>query len=90
MLEKTPGVSAHPFDRATKTATIDGRLRGTRFFSGLLLFYLVCGVGAVANVGMANWLFVRDSVWWIAGLAGAAVGAIWNYALSSSIVWRRK
>ena len=29
MLEKTPGVSAHPFDRATKTATIDGRLRGT-------------------------------------------------------------
>jgi len=29
MLEKTPGDSVHPFDRATKTTTIDGRLRGT-------------------------------------------------------------
>jgi len=67
----------------------DSQLKGLRFLQGLLLFYLVCGVGAVANVGMANWLFMRDPVWWIAGLAGAAVGAIWNYALSSSLVWRR-
>ncbi|MDF2115801.1 glycosyltransferase family 2 protein [Roseiarcaceae bacterium H3SJ34-1] len=67
----------------------DSQLKGVRFLQGLLLFYLVCGVGAVANVGMANWLFVRDPVWWIAGLAGAAVGAIWNYALSSSLVWKR-
>lgn len=29
MLEKTPGASAHPFDRATKTTIVDGRLRGT-------------------------------------------------------------
>jgi acyl-CoA thioesterase len=27
--EKTSGASAHPFDRATETMTIDGRLRGT-------------------------------------------------------------
>jgi dolichol-phosphate mannosyltransferase len=67
----------------------DSQLKGVRFLQGLLLFYLVCGVGAVANVGMANWLFMRDPVWWIAGLAGAAVGAIWNYALSSSLVWKR-
>jgi dolichol-phosphate mannosyltransferase len=67
----------------------DSQLKGVRFLQGLLLFYLVCGIGAVANVGMANWLFVRDPVWWMAGLAGAAVGAIWNYALSSRLVWRR-
>ena len=68
----------------------DSRLRGGAFISGLLLFYVVCGVGAVANVGMANWLFMREPTWWLAGIAGAAVGAIWNYALSSSIVWRKK
>lgn len=28
MLEKTPGENAHPFDRATRTTLIDGRLRG--------------------------------------------------------------
>ncbi|MDH7796702.1 MULTISPECIES: glycosyltransferase family 2 protein [unclassified Beijerinckia] len=68
----------------------DSRLHGGAFVYGLLLFYLVCGIGAVANVGMANWLFMREPTWWLAGIAGAAVGAIWNYALSSSIVWRKK
>lgn len=68
----------------------DSRLRGGAFFSGLLLFYLVCGIGAIANVGMANWLFMREPTWWLAGIAGAAVGAIWNYALSSVLVWRKK
>ena len=68
----------------------DGKLRGAAFVRGLLLFYLVCSVGALANVGMANWLFQNNQGWWLAGIAGAAVGAIWNYALSSGIVWRRR
>ena len=32
----------------------DQRLRGPRLWRGLLLFMLVCGVGAVANVGIAQ------------------------------------
>ena len=35
----------------------DQRLRGPRLWRGLLLFMLVCGVGAVANVGIANTLY---------------------------------
>ena len=35
----------------------DQRLRGPRLWRGLLLFMLVCGVGAVANVGIAKVLY---------------------------------
>jgi dolichol-phosphate mannosyltransferase len=65
----------------------DMRLRGRRFFTGLLTFYLVCVVGAVANVGVANFVFQRDYTWWLAGGAGALVGTVWNYAASAILTW---
>jgi dolichol-phosphate mannosyltransferase len=68
----------------------DRMLRGLGFFKGLLGFYLVCGVGAVANVGVATWIFEGQQQWWIAGLAGAAMGAVWNYVFSDLIIWRKK
>lgn len=66
----------------------DRRLKGARFIVGLFLFYLVCTVGALANVGVANWLYAGEADWWLAGLAGALMGAVWNYAVSSTLVWR--
>ena len=35
----------------------DQRLRGPRLWRGLLLFMLVCGVGAIANIGIAKALY---------------------------------
>ena len=35
----------------------DQRLRGARLWRGLLIFMLVCGVGAIANVGIAQVLY---------------------------------
>lgn len=67
----------------------DRRLRGWRFVVGLLSFYAVCGVGAVANVGVASAIFYQDYAWWISGIAGALVGAVWNYVVSSVVTWRR-
>jgi dolichol-phosphate mannosyltransferase len=67
----------------------DRRLRGTRLVRGLMTFYLVCGVGAVANVGMASAAFEQHYAWWLSGLAGAAIGVVWNYAVSSIFTWRR-
>jgi dolichol-phosphate mannosyltransferase len=66
----------------------DKRLRGARFFSGLVSFYAVCAIGAVANVGIASAAFERHYSWWLAGLAGTAVGVVWNYAVSSIFTWR--
>jgi dolichol-phosphate mannosyltransferase len=68
----------------------DRMLTGLAFIRGLLGFYLVCSVGAVANVGIASWMFEGDQLWWVAGLAGAAMGAVWNYVFSDLLVWRKK
>jgi dolichol-phosphate mannosyltransferase len=66
----------------------DRRLRGWKWLYGLLSFYALCGIGAVANVGIAAYVFHADQSWWLAGIAGALVGAVWNYALSSVFTWR--
>lgn len=68
----------------------DRRRRGLKFFTGLLSFYLICSVGVVANVGVANLVFERDYKWWLAGIAGALVGTVWNYAASAIFTWKRK
>lgn len=68
----------------------DKRLKGFwPMLRGLLSFYAVCAIGAFSNVGIASVLFVRDSNWWLSGLAGILVGAVWNYAASSTFTWRK-
>ena len=64
----------------------DRRLRGWRLLGGLGSFYAVCGLGAAANVGIAAHVAGAHS-WWLAGLAGAAISAVWNYAMSSIFTW---
>jgi dolichol-phosphate mannosyltransferase len=64
------------------------RLRGKRLWSGLLLFMLVCGLGAIANIGIANALYQARSGWTPSGIVGAVVGVVWNYAVSATLVWR--
>lgn len=68
----------------------DRRLYGRALVTGLLSFYAVCGLGAAANVGIASHLFDANHSWWLAGLGGAAIGAVWNYAMSSVFVWRSR
>jgi len=67
----------------------DQRLRGPSLLGGLAIFYLICGVGAVANVGVASYAFTSSHTWWLAGVAGAVVGSVWNFAMSSVFTWRR-
>jgi dolichol-phosphate mannosyltransferase len=68
----------------------DRRLRGWRLLSGLVSFYVVCSVGAIGNVGIAAYVFHADQSWWLAGIAGAIVGSVWNYATSSVFTWRAR
>jgi dolichol-phosphate mannosyltransferase len=68
----------------------DYRYRGIAMAGGFALFALLCGVGAIANVDIAWRLFHGQQDWWLAGLAGAFVSVVWNYAASSAIVWRRR
>jgi dolichol-phosphate mannosyltransferase len=69
----------------------DRRLTGWSFAGGLLSFGLICSFGAVGNVGIATLLFTQGhSVWWVAGIAGAAMSAVWNYAVTSALTWRTR
>jgi dolichol-phosphate mannosyltransferase len=68
----------------------DQRLRGSRLWRGLVVFLLVCGFGAVANIGVANSLYETNTQWTIAGTIGAVIGVVWNYAVSATLVWRAR
>jgi len=57
--------------------------------SGLLRFQIVCGIGAISNVGIASLMYGQGAQWWLAGLTGAVMGAVWNYMVSAVWVWRR-
>jgi dolichol-phosphate mannosyltransferase len=66
----------------------DRRLRGLAWVRGLATFTLVCGIGAIAQVGISEIVYDERRIWWVGGLAGAAVGAVWNYAATSFLTWR--
>jgi dolichol-phosphate mannosyltransferase len=66
------------------------RLKGAKIWRGLLLFMLVCGLGAIANIGIARALYAENTGGILAGAAGAAVGVVWNYAVSATLVWRAR
>jgi dolichol-phosphate mannosyltransferase len=66
----------------------DRRLRGLRWLGGLASFSALCGAGAIANVGVAAYLFQRQSGWLLAGLAGVFVGALWNYLATRTYTWQ--
>jgi dolichol-phosphate mannosyltransferase len=68
----------------------DRRLCGFALVRGLLSFYAICALGTVANVGIAGYIFSKNEVWWVAGLAGVVVGSVWNYAVSSVFTWKEK
>jgi len=63
------------------------RLKGARLLPGLLAYIAICGLGAIVNVQASEYLFENHIPWWFAGAAGALVGAVWNYAVSTQIVW---
>jgi dolichol-phosphate mannosyltransferase len=65
----------------------DQRLRGARLWRGLLTFYLACGIGALVNVALAEWLYLKSVAYWAAGLSGAIVAALWNFFSTASWTW---
>ena len=67
----------------------DRRLRGSRLVIGLATFYAACFVGVVINLRVAGFIKDAGSSRYFAGACGLCVGAVWNYAVTSIITWRR-
>ena len=68
----------------------DQRLSGFAWWRGLALFSLACSVGAIANVGVASYIFADGIAWLPSALAGIVVGTVWNYSTTRFYVWRSR
>jgi dolichol-phosphate mannosyltransferase len=69
----------------------DRRLKGWGWLKGWVSFAVVCSVGSLANIGVANYLFdLNRELWALSAIAGVLVGAVWNYAVTSLYTWRAK
>jgi dolichol-phosphate mannosyltransferase len=69
------------------------RLKGVRFLVGYAIFCLVCSLGALANVSVANLALGHVHSWPLAGLAGALMSSVFNFGVATRFVWgarRRK
>ncbi|WP_139556186.1 glycosyltransferase family 2 protein [Methylotetracoccus oryzae] len=67
----------------------DRRLSGWGWLWGWITFVLACSVGALANVGIATYLFQEEKAFWVlSAIAGIVVGAVWNYAVTSIYTWK--
>ncbi len=73
----------------------DRRLRGWAMLRGWASFSLACSVGAIANIGIAvyvfeNWAAGGALTWVWSAVAGVLVGAVWNYAVTAVYTWGRR
>lgn len=68
----------------------DKRLRGIHMLTGFVGFCIIGTIGAITDIGLASSLYADHQVWWMAGLAGAVMSVLWNYAMSSMFIWRTR
>ncbi|AHJ66069.1 Undecaprenyl-phosphate mannosyltransferase [Granulibacter bethesdensis CGDNIH4] len=78
------------FELNNRITYADQRLRGRRLWVGRLMFFLVCGLGAAANIGIAQMIYEMDRAWSFAGATGAMIGLVWNYTVSATLIWRAR
>lgn len=66
----------------------DRKLRGARLWLGLLIFYVVCSLGGIANISIASLIYEARPVPIIAGLAGALMSSVFNYSVTRIFTWK--
>lgn len=66
----------------------DRRLTGRALLPGLFTFYLSCAGGALLSEAAGSVANDLGLPWLAAGIGGALIGALWNYAAASNATWR--
>jgi dolichol-phosphate mannosyltransferase len=66
----------------------DRRLHGAKLWKGLLGFYIICSLGGIANISVAAMIYEFRHVTLVAGLAGAIMSSVFNYAVTRIVTWR--
>lgn len=71
----------------------DKQLKGWRYLTGLVSFFIISSVGAIGNISVGYFVYAtvaHEDIWWVAGLAGAATSALWNFVATSFVTWRTR
>jgi dolichol-phosphate mannosyltransferase len=66
----------------------DKKLRGLRFWIGLVTFYAVCSFGLIANVSVGNLIYGLDHELYFAAIVGVIMSVVFNYAVTRVFTWR--
>jgi dolichol-phosphate mannosyltransferase len=66
----------------------DQSLIGRQALIGLISFYVVCSLGAVANVAVANIVYSVMPLWVFASFLGSVMSSLWNFMSSRWLTWR--
>ena len=67
----------------------DRKLRGAGVWKGMVLFLVICGIGALPNLLVAHHLYSGlHAQWMLAGGVGMLVSAVWNFSVSRHFIWR--
>jgi dolichol-phosphate mannosyltransferase len=64
------------------------RLRGSAWAWGLLSFMAACSIGLFLNLNIVEGLRRFGAPWGVSSLFGVVAGSVWNYGVSSMVVWR--
>ncbi len=64
------------------------RLKGWRAVQGLVLFYLACSIGLAFNLTAAHGCRDYHMPWFWASLIGVVIGSVWNYWVTSILIWQ--
>ena len=64
------------------------RLQGWAWVGGLAGFMVACSIGLFWNLSVVEGLRRFGAAWGVASLAGVVAGSVWNYGVSSMLVWR--
>jgi dolichol-phosphate mannosyltransferase len=64
------------------------RLRGLAWVWGLGGFLAACSIGLFLNLSVVEAVRRIGTPWGLSSLTGVVAGSVWNYGVSSMIVWR--
>jgi len=67
------------------------KLSGLNFVKGWVFFNCICGIGALANFALSNYIyehnFFMQQYWFLPAIGGILIASVWNYSISTFFIW---